>query len=47
MVTQLSFVPASAAGEVNVTVNWVEAPVDAAAGVAATADTAPVGVPIV
>jgi hypothetical protein len=46
-VTQLSLVPDSATGEVKVTVNWVEAPVDAAAGVATTELTAPVGVPIV
>jgi hypothetical protein len=46
-VTQLSLDPDKAAGVVNVTVNWVEAPVVAAAGVAAIDETAPVGVPIV
>jgi hypothetical protein len=46
-VTQLSVDPARAAGVVKVTSNWVEAPDVTAAGVAAIADTAPVGVPIV
>jgi hypothetical protein len=46
-VTQLSLVPAKEAGVVNVTVNWVEAPVVAATGEAAIEVTAPVGVPIV
>jgi hypothetical protein len=46
-VTQLSLLPAKAAGVVKVTLNWVDAPVVTAVGVAAMADTAPVGVPIV
>src|ERR1700733_11587103 len=46
-VIQLSLVPAKATGVVNMTLNWVDAPVVAAEGVAETAVTAPVGVPIV
>jgi hypothetical protein len=46
-VTQLSVDPAKATGVVKMTLNWVEAPVVTAAGVAAIAVTAPVGVPIV